>query len=265
MEKGKKLSYCEAQEAIYGTLKAALLFYKKFIKDLVDYGFAVNPYDVCVWNKMVQGKQLTAIFHVDDMKVSHVDPQVNTEFVEYLRDKYEIDDNDELPKLKATRGEIHDFLGMTLDFSIKVKVMIKMIKYVKEMMEDFQEYIQGKTDKTPAGEWLFETRECNKINKEKTEIVHTMVAKGLFLCKRTIPDIHTAIAFLTTRVRHPDKDDWKKLIQMMQYLNGTQDIYLTLSANNTNILKWFIDASHTVHPDMRGQTGAMFTMEKEEF
>ena len=46
----------------------------------------------------------------------------------------------------------------------------------------------------------------------------------------------------------------------MQYLNGTQELYLTLSANNTNILKWFIDASHTVHPDMRGQTGAMFTM-----
>ena len=208
LEKGKKVLYCEAQNAIYGTLKAALLFNKKLIKDLVDYGFAVNPYDVCVWNKTVQGKQLTAIFHVNDMKVSHVDPQVNTEFIEYLRDKYEVDDNDELPKLKATRREIHDFLGMTLDFSIKGKVMVKMIKYVKEMMEDFQEY---KAAKTPAGELLFKTRECNKFNKEKTEIFHTMVAKGLLLCKRARPDIHTSIAFLTTRVRHPDEDDWKKL------------------------------------------------------
>ena len=42
------------------------------------------------------------------------------------------------------------------------------------------------------------------------EDFHTYVAKGLFLCKHAHPDIHTTIAFLTTRVTVPETDDWKK-------------------------------------------------------
>ena len=40
-------------------LQSAMLFYKKLKKDLTDYGFIVNPYDPCVANKEVNGKQLT--------------------------------------------------------------------------------------------------------------------------------------------------------------------------------------------------------------
>ena len=36
----------------------------------------MNPCDPCVFNKMVNGSQLTAAFHVDDMKESHEDPKV---------------------------------------------------------------------------------------------------------------------------------------------------------------------------------------------
>ena len=35
-------------------------------------GFEVNPYDPCVANKMVNGKQMTICWHVDDLKVSNV-------------------------------------------------------------------------------------------------------------------------------------------------------------------------------------------------
>ncbi len=47
---------------------------------------------------------------------------------------------------------------------------------------------------------------------------------------------------------------------MIQYLNSTRELYLNLSADNTNILKWFIDASYGIHPDMKRRTGAVFTM-----
>ena len=47
---------------------------------------------------------------------------------------------------------------------------------------------------------------------------------------------------------------------MMQYLNGTKEMVLTLSADDTNILKWYIDASYAIHPDMRGHTGGYLTM-----
>jgi hypothetical protein len=61
-------------------LVALLLYYKKFCKDIETKGFVVNPYDPCVANRIIKGKQQTVTWHVDDLKSSHVDPTVNNEF-----------------------------------------------------------------------------------------------------------------------------------------------------------------------------------------
>ena len=47
---------------------------------------------------------------------------------------------------------------------------------------------------------------------------HHNVAKLLFLCKRARPDLQTAVAFLSTWVQRPDRDDYKKLARAMKYL-----------------------------------------------
>ena len=70
-------------------LIAALLWYKRFRKELEEeQGFVFNPYDPCVANREVNGKQHTVAFHVDDLKSSHEDPQVNDKFLEWLNFKY---------------------------------------------------------------------------------------------------------------------------------------------------------------------------------
>ena len=33
----------------------------------------MNPYEPCCWNKKENGKQITVVFHVNDMKLSHED------------------------------------------------------------------------------------------------------------------------------------------------------------------------------------------------
>ena len=38
--------------------------------------FTLNPYDTCVANKIVNGKKLTILWYVDDVKISHVDEEV---------------------------------------------------------------------------------------------------------------------------------------------------------------------------------------------
>ena len=70
---------------------------------------------------------------------------------------------------------------------------------------------------------------------------HTFVAKALFDTKKSRPDIHTAVAFLTTRVWGPNEDDWKKLLRLMQYLRNTTGMPSTLRADSTNIVKWWVD------------------------
>ena len=87
-----------------------------------------------------------------------------------------------------------------------------------------------------------------------------MVAKCLYIMKRARLDTGTAIAFLTRRVREPDLDDWRKLTHLVKYLIATIDMPLILGANGTGILKWYIDGSFAVHPNMRGHSGGGLTM-----
>ena len=45
----------------------------------------MNDYDMCTFNKMVDGEQLTVQFHVDDLKASHKDQKVLDDFLDNLR------------------------------------------------------------------------------------------------------------------------------------------------------------------------------------
>ncbi len=128
------------------------------------------------------------------------------------------------------------------------------------MINTFPEKLTS-TAATPAAHHLFNVHDSvSKLDDKRATIFHTITAKGLFLCKRARPDILTTIAFLTTRVREPDEDDWKKLKCLILYLNGTKDLVVTLSAENARILKWYIDAAYGVHKDMKSHTGAALTM-----
>ena len=69
-------------------LRTALLFYKRLRKDLENIGFKINPYDSCVANMMVNGTQCTVYWHVDDLKMPHVDEAVVTTFLLKLADLY---------------------------------------------------------------------------------------------------------------------------------------------------------------------------------
>jgi hypothetical protein len=88
LENGKKVLYVEMLRTIYGMLEAALLWYKKFRKDLEEIGFVFDLYNPCVANKRVKGSQQTILFHVDDLKSSHILKQLNNNFEKWLNIKY---------------------------------------------------------------------------------------------------------------------------------------------------------------------------------
>ena len=82
IEKGENMMYVKLLKALYGTLKAAQLFWGKLSHILISkWGFTANNYDGCVVNKVVHGSQLTAVWHVDDPKVSHTSQDVVDEFI----------------------------------------------------------------------------------------------------------------------------------------------------------------------------------------
>ena len=94
-----------------------------------------------------------------------------------------------------------------------------------------------------------------KLLPEEARAFHHSVAQLLFLCGRARPDIKTAVLFLTTRVKAPDKDDWGKLKRVLKYLWGTRYMKLTLTVDNLHTLRWWVDAGYGVHWDLKGRTG----------
>jgi hypothetical protein len=63
-------------------------------------------------------------------------------------------------------------------------------------------------------------------------------------------------------MKAPDKDDYKKPRRCLQYLPGTLDLELTLEADDFHVVKWWVDASYAVHPNMKSQTGATMSLGK---
>jgi hypothetical protein len=109
-KKGTRILYVKLQKALYGLMRASLLFYRKLRKELEGYGPVVNPYDPCIANMMTKGgKQLTVAWHVDDLMVSCKDDFELTKFPCYLANIYGT-------KLSMHTGRKHDYLGVDMEF-----------------------------------------------------------------------------------------------------------------------------------------------------
>jgi hypothetical protein len=256
--KGNKQLLVQCHNALYGTMVASLLYYRKFMKSLMDIDFIINPYDPCVANKIIEGEQVTICFHVDDCKLSHRKKTFMDRMIGYLRKEYESIFEDGSGAMTVSRGNIHKYLGMTLDYSVLGQVKITMIEYVNEIIAAFDKAAPkgGGTKTSAAPDSLFKVDEdCEKLAQIKAVEFHNLVAKTLYTTKRARPDTCTAIAFLTTRVREPDKDDWTKLVCLMRYIRDTRTMPLILSAKGSGILKRWVDASFAVHPHVRGRSG----------
>lgn len=240
------------KKALYGCIQSARLFYEHLRKTLIGLGFEPNPYDPCVFNKMINGKQCTSLIYVDDLKISCQDPRGVDWTLEELKKVYK--------KLSVKDGKVMDYLGMLVDFSTKGVVKIAMTGLIDEVLDDCP---VDKSANSPAASHLFDINsDCPKLSDREREFFHSLVAKLLYIAKRGRPDILLAVIFLSTRVKQPDLDDQKKLLRVISYLKQTRDLVLTLGADDLQQIKIYIDASHAVHADAKSHTGVVITMGK---
>ena len=256
-EKGKPVIYTELDKALYGTLQAALLFWEDLSGFLIEeLGFVANPYDSCVVNRTIRGKQMTIGWHVDDLKISHVDQAAIDDIIKKLESRY----GKETP-LTVTRGNVHEYLGMKIDYSQKGKVRFSMPDYIDRMLEDVPSEIMRGPSATPASNHLFRVNpDADNLDTSSAIMFHHLTAQLLYLGKRTRPDLLTAVSFLCTRVQNPDVDDWKKLGRCLRFVRDTKQDVLTLEADNATSIIWWVDASYGVHHDLKSHTGATMTM-----
>ena len=106
------------------------------------------------WSTTINGSQMTEVWHVDDLKVSHVDAMEVGKFIRQMEETFGKD-----TPLSVSRGKTHEYLGMSLDFHSKGEVRIDMEHYIDMMLRDAPQEMDG-TSNTPVAAHLF------KVNPE---------------------------------------------------------------------------------------------------
>ena len=76
-------------------------------------------------------------------------------------------------------------------------------------IESSSEEIAG-SEKTPAAEDLFALGDDAKLDKDRADEFHHIVAKGLIVSKQARPDIQTPVTVMWTRVKAPNVSDWER-------------------------------------------------------
>ena len=71
-----------------------------------------------------------------------------------------------------------------------------------------------KTSASPKGLYKVD-EDCENISPNKAKMFHILMSKTLYTTKRAGSDTFTAVDYLTTRVRNPNKYDWGKLLHIM--------------------------------------------------
>ena len=137
-EKGKPVIYVELLKALYGTLRAARLFWETLSGKLQEWGFTLNPYDSCVTNKDVDGQQCTITWHVDDLMISHAEEQVVRSIIQQIQDNF-----GQHSELSMHIGKRHDNLGMILDFNTPGTLEINMSDYIQVIYQDTPANLRG--------------------------------------------------------------------------------------------------------------------------
>ena len=149
--------------------------------------------------------------------------------IPWLRQEYKSIFTDSSGRMKVARGRVHIYVDMTLYFTIDKVVKVTMISYVNKIIKTWDKACEESKDGfqqvtrqrivTAAPDDLFKVDDdASKLDQTKAMSFDSIIAMMLYVTKRARPDTLHDVAFLTTRVREPDVDDWRKLGLLIQHL-----------------------------------------------
>ena len=247
----KGRAYVRLKKALYGCIESAKLWYLELRKALESFGYVVNREDKCVFNKTSNGVQTTLCVHVDDILCASKDLN------EHVKLKHDLEVR--FKEVSYEQSNKSSFLGMTIDSSHQGAFAVSMGGFVTELLEEFA---PGGLASSPANNNLFDfSAQDRHLDEHERKRFHTLVAKLLYLGKRTRPDILVAVSFLCTRVTVATDRDDDKVSRVLKYLARTVDQQLRLWADSDALCVYaYVDASYGVHEDGKSHTGLMLTV-----
>jgi hypothetical protein len=232
-------------KAIYGCVQASALCYALICRTLEEGGYEVSKTDHCIIRKMSEKHKIyLLLLHVDDI-LANVDREEAMALKARLEKAF--------GTIQFEEGSRLSCLGMQLELR-KEGAVVNMSFYAKQLLE-------GKNLKeapSPSTKKMFEVDEGSPLlGDEEKKIVHSMVAKLLFVAKQARPDLLTVVSFLCTRVQGATQQDMGKLERVLGYVKVMQDYTMVLRTQTTQNIRAYVDAAFALHSDSKSHTGVM--------
>lgn len=234
---------CLLLKYVYGLAEASREFNLRLDRVLKAIGFVPTEADVCVYQKNTRWGVHNICIHVDDIFSNSPSKEARDDFEKELSKHMEI---------KSKYDKI-SYLGMTIHKSDK-GITVSQEGYLEKLLKKFNVDNSGKRVSTPCTMTLIQNKESKPLDNSSPYI--GLVMSLMYLARFTRPDILFAVTYLATKCQNPTEDDYAQGIRILKYLAHNPQSALLYAAKDLEV-KVYCDASHLLHGDGKGHSGAI--------
>lgn len=234
----------ELKKCLYGLQEAAKVWYDLISNVLLRNNFKRSNWDKCSFIKVKDtGEYIYVLLYVDDLLIFAPEKGDVDMVILMLKKNFK-------NEVTIKEGSKISFLGLEININ-ESNIKVSQSNYIKTII---QELAITKTAKSPAVAELMDRQpvgqqECNRQQYRRT------IMRIMFAATRTRPDILYVTSILAGRCDQSSDIDWKYVIRLVEYLNGTIDDGLVYNKGSTWKLWMSVDASFNHHWDCKGHTG----------
>ena len=134
-------------------------------------------------------------------------------------------------QLAETKGDVHKYLGLTIDFSKRGHVIVTMYDCIKDIIRTAPLDMNGTAPDLARAGLFMADKTSPRLNAAEAKL-----AQLLFATKRARLDIQVAVVYLCTRVGEPTVDDYVKLSRLIKYLRATVHLLLVIWQDESGTL-----------------------------
>ena len=250
-ERGKRVLVVVLAKALYGCVRSSFLWHDLFSNVLKKMGFELNPVEPCVANAILNGKQCTIAWYVDDSMTSHDDPKVVDMVLEEIERHF--------GKMTITRGKEHEFLGIKIKFLDNGTAELDMSSYLRNAI-DASGLDITKHAMTAAKKDLRSIDEGSpRLSAKEAEQFVTSTYMLMHVALRARGDLCPTLSFLSSRVAAPTKQDQQKLKRLLEFVLRTINDKSYLGADDLTKFAMYVDVAFAVHADRKSHTGGVIS------
>ena len=165
---------------------------------------------------MVNGEQITVQFHVDDLKVSHKDETVLEDFLTNLRDEFGQED-----ELTENKGLVHEYLGMTIEYSSPRKVVFTMFDYLEDVIVEADKDLKNSRLYYPGNNSRMKV-DCDSTSLLTKDAVlfYCHAVRLVFASNRARPEIQALCSILVYNGKSTNRTRLQETWKSHQLLEG---------------------------------------------